>query len=133
MDLDVESTVTEDGIVVLTISGSMDLTTAPVLRDSMIRLIDQGRTRLVLELSRVNLVDSIGVGVLVGLVHRLRPHGGSVVIAAPSPQAGKVLEITQLIRVVPAYDATEAALDAVRGGHAVVSPGRRPGQPAAAG
>jgi anti-sigma B factor antagonist len=132
MDLDVESTVTDDGIVVLAIRGSMDLITAPVLRDSLVRLIDRGNTRLVLELSGVELIDSIGLGVVVGLVHRLRPHNGSLVIAAPSQQARTVLEITQITRVVPAYEATEVALDAVRSGGAAVTKVRRPDEPAPA-
>lgn len=133
MNLEVESTITDDGIVVLTIRGSMDLTTSPRLRDSMVRLIDQGHSRLVLELSGVDLIDSIGLGVIVGLVHRLRPYDGSLAIAAPSPQARKVLEITQLVRVVTPYDSTEGAVDAVRSGDAGVSAGRRPGEHAAAG
>lgn len=133
MDLGVESAVTDDRVVVLTIRGSMDLTTAPGLRDSMVRLIDQGHSRLVLELSGVDLIDSIGLGVIVGLVHRLRPHDGSLAIAAPSPQAREVLEITQLVRVITPYDTTEAAVDAVRAGLACVSAARRPDEHAAAG
>lgn len=132
MDLDVESTVTDDGIVVLAIRGSMDLTTAPVLRDSLVRLIDRGNTRLVLELSGVELIDSIGLGVVVGLVHRLRPHSGSLVIASPSQQARTVLEITQITRVVPPYETTEVALGAVRSGGAAVTTARRPDEPAPA-
>jgi anti-sigma B factor antagonist len=133
MDLGVESTVTDDGIVVLTIRGSMDLTTAPVLRDSLVRLIDEGHSRLVLELSRVDLIDSIGLGVVVGLVHRLRPHSGSLAIAAPSRQAHTVLEITQITRIVPPYATIEIALDAVRSGGAAVTTARRPDEHAAAG
>jgi anti-sigma B factor antagonist len=133
MDLDVESTITDDGIVVLTIKGSMDLTTAPGLRDSLIRRIDQGHNRLVLELRGVDLIDSIGLGVIVGLVHRLRPHDGSLAIAAPSRQARTVLEITQLVRIVTPYDTIEAALGAVRSGGAAVSAVPRPDQRAAAG
>lgn len=133
MDLGLESTITDDGIVVLAIRGSMDLTTAPGLRDSLVRLVDRGHTRLVLELSGVDLLDSIGLGVIVGLVHRLRPHDGALAIAAPSPQALKVLEITQLVRIVTPYDTTEAALGAVRGGDAGVSARRRPDEHAAAG
>jgi anti-sigma B factor antagonist len=132
MDLTVQSTVTDDDIVVISISGSMDLSAAPALRESLVRLIDEGRTRLVLELAGVELIDSIGLGVIVGLVHRLRPHDGALAIATPSPQARTVLEITQLVRVVGAYDSVEDALGAVRGGTAVVTRPRA-GEQAAAG
>lgn len=133
MNLSAERTVTDDGIVVMSVKGPMDLMTSPVLRDSLIRLIDEGHRRLVLKLSGVDLIDSIGLGVLVGMVHRLRPHGGSLAIAAPSSQARTVLEITQLVRVVPSYDTVDAAVGAVRRGRAVLSARRRPDETSAAG
>jgi anti-sigma B factor antagonist len=131
MDLSVESTVTDDDIAVLVIGGPMDVETTPRLRDHLVRLIDEGRHRLVFDLSGVDFIDSIGLGAIVGLVHRLRPHDGSLAMAAPSPQARNVLQITQLVRVVSVCDTLEAALSAVRGGKAVVSANRRgPGEQA---
>jgi anti-sigma B factor antagonist len=132
MDLSVESTVTDDDIVVLVISGPMDVATTPRLRDSLVRLIDEGRHRLVLDLSGVDFIDSIGLGVIVGMVHRLRPHDGSLAVAAPSPQARNVFQITQLVRVIALYDTTDAAVSAVRSGSAIVSATRRPGEQAPA-
>jgi anti-sigma B factor antagonist len=132
MDFSFDSTVTEDDIVVLVISGPMDVETTPGLRDSLVRLVDEGRHRLVLDLSGVDFIDSIGLGVIVGMVHRLRPHDGSLALAAPSPQARNVLEITQLVRVVAVCDTTDAAVSAVRDGRAIVSVSRRPGEQAQA-
>ncbi|MFB9831648.1 STAS domain-containing protein [Actinoallomurus acaciae] len=120
MEFSVEQTVTDDGIVSVTLAGALDVATAPQVRDLLIRLIDEGHHRLVLELSGVDFVDSIGLGVFVGVVHRLRPHDSSLAIAAPSAQARKVFEITQLIRVLPIYDTADAATEAVRSGKASV-------------
>jgi anti-sigma B factor antagonist len=133
MDFSVEYTITDEGIVVLVISGSMDVATAPQLRDLVVRLIDEGHYRLVLDLSGVDFIDSIGLGVIVGVVHRLRPHDGSMAAAAPSVQVRHVLQITQLVRVVALHDTTAAAVSAVREGNATVSAGRRPGGQAPAG
>ena len=132
MDFSVEYTVTDEGIVVLVISGPMDVATVPQLRDLMVRLIDEGHHRFVLDLSGVDFIDSMGLGVIVGVVHRLRPHDGSVAVAAPSEQVRQVLQITQLDRVVALHDTTAAAVSAVREGDAIVS-ARRPGGPAPAG
>jgi anti-sigma B factor antagonist len=132
MDFSVEYTVTDEGIVVLVVSGPMDVATVPQLRDLMVRLIEEGHHRLVLDLSGVDFIDSIGLGVIVGVVHRLRPHDGSVAVAAPSEQVRQVLQITQLDRVVALHDTTAAAVSAVREGDAIVS-ARRPGGPAPAG
>jgi anti-sigma B factor antagonist len=133
MDFSVEYTVTDEGIVVLVISGPMDVATVPQLRDLMVRLIDEGHHRLVLDLGGVDFIDSIGLGVIVGVVHRLRPHDGSVAVAAPSEQVRQVLQITQLARVVALHDTTAVAVSAVREGNAIVSAARPPGGQAPAG
>jgi anti-sigma B factor antagonist len=133
MDFSVEYTVTDEGIVVLVISGSMDVATVPQLRDLVVRLIDEGHHRLVLDMDGVDFIDSIGLGVIVGVVHRLRPHDGSIAVAAPSKQVRQVLQITQLVRVVALYDTTAAAVSAVRDGNTIVSAARRPGGQAPAG
>jgi anti-sigma B factor antagonist len=121
MDFNVEYTVTDDDIVCVTLTGSLDVATAPQVRDLLIRLIDEGRHRLVLEMGGVDFVDSIGLGVFVGVVHRLRPYDGSLAIAAPSPQTRKVFEITQLVRVLPLFDSLDRAVEAVGSGNASVS------------
>jgi anti-sigma B factor antagonist len=116
MDFQVDYTVTDDDIVRLELSGSLDVASAPKVRDLLIRLIGEGHHRLVLQMSAVDFVDSIGLGVFVGTVHRLRPHDGVLVVAAPSAQTRKVFEITQLVRVIRLYDDTDAAIQALRGG-----------------
>jgi anti-sigma B factor antagonist len=121
MEFSVEHTVTDDGIVNVMINGSLDVATAPELRDLLVGLIDDGHHRFILEMSHVDFVDSIGLGVFVGVVHRLRPYDGTLAVAAPAPQARKVFELTQLTSVLPLYDSAEDALDAIRRGRAVDS------------
>jgi anti-sigma B factor antagonist len=116
MDFQVDHTVTDDDIVRLELRGSLDVASAPKVRDVLVRLIDEGHHRLVLQMSEVDFVDSIGLGVFVGTVHRLRPHDGVLVVAAPSAQTRKVFEITQLVRVIRLYDDTDTAIAALRGG-----------------
>jgi len=121
MDFSVEHTVTDDGIVSVALTGALDVATAPQVRELLTGLIADGHHRLVLEMSRLDFVDSIGLGIFVGVVHRLRPYDSSLAVAAASPQARKVFEITQLTRVLPLYDSLDAALAAIRGGEAGVS------------
>jgi anti-sigma B factor antagonist len=121
MDFSVEYTVRDDDIVCVALAGSLDVATSPKVRDVLIRLIDEGRYRLILDMTDVDFVDSIGLGVFVGVVHRLRPYDGSLAIAAASAQTRKVFEITQLVRVLPLFDTVDAAAAAISGGHAIVS------------
>jgi anti-sigma B factor antagonist len=130
MDFSVDYTVTEDDIVVMVISGPMDVATTPRLRNLVVRVIDEGHHRLVLDLSSVDFIDSIGLGVIVGVVHRLRPHDGSLAMAAPTEQIRPIFQITQLVRVIAMHDTTDAAVSAVRNGEAIVSATRSSRPPA---
>ena len=121
MDFSVEYTVRDDDIVCVELAGSLDVATAPKVRDLLLRLIDEGRYRLILDMTDVDFVDSIGLGVFVGVVHRLRPYDGSLAVAAPSAQTRKVFEITQLVRVLPLFDTVDDAAAAIVSGHAMVS------------
>jgi anti-sigma B factor antagonist len=107
-------TVTDDDIVIVDLHGALDVATAPMPRDLLTRLIDEGHHELVLEMSDVDFIDSIGLGVFVGVVRRLRPHNGVLAVAAPSAQTRKVVEITQLVRALPLYADTATALEAIR-------------------
>src|SRR5689334_11977242 len=122
MDFRIDYTVTGDEIVNIALSGSLDVATAPELRDLLVALIDEGHYRLVLEMSVIDFIDSVGVGVFVGIVHRLRPHDGVVTIAGPSAQTRKVFEITQLTRVLPLYASADEAMTAIRRGTVNPSP-----------
>ena len=130
MDFSVDHTVTEDDIVVMVVSGPMDVATTPRLRNLLVRVIDDGHHRLVLDVSGVDFIDSIGLGVIVGMVHRLRPHDGSLAIAAPTEQTRAIFQITQLVRVIALHDTTDSAVNAVRNGEAIVSGTRSSRRPA---
>ncbi|MDN3357243.1 STAS domain-containing protein [Actinomadura sp. DC4] len=114
MEFRANYTLTDDDIAIVDLHGPVDVATAPVPRDLLTRLIDEGHHWLVLQMEEVDFIDSVGLGVIIGVVRRLRPHHGALAAAAPSAQTRRVVEITQLVRVLPLYDDTEGALEAVR-------------------
>ena len=57
----------------------------------------------------VTFIDSSGLGVILGRYKRLRPHGGNVIVAAPSPQARKALELSGLAGIIPICDTEDEA------------------------
>ena len=63
MDLDVE-TGTIDGAALLTLRGEIDVYTAPRLRQAIIDLIDGGANHIVVDMEKVDFLDSTGLGVL---------------------------------------------------------------------
>ena len=63
---------------VLEVGGEVDVYTAPRLRERLVELVDGGARNVVVDLGRVDFLDSTGLGVLVGALKRLRAGGWHV-------------------------------------------------------
>jgi anti-sigma B factor antagonist len=81
------------------ISGEIDVATAPVVRERLAALLEDGAQRITLDLDRVAFIDSSGLGVLVGALRRMHEHGGELSIEGAQPGVRKILEITGLAEV----------------------------------
>jgi anti-sigma B factor antagonist len=64
MDLEVETT-QRDTASILTLSGEIDVYTAPRLRQAIVDLVDGGSRRIIVDMEKVEFLDSTGLGVLV--------------------------------------------------------------------
>jgi len=102
--------VERDGWTVVSVTGELDVATAPRLRNEVVRLASSGRTLVVLDLGGVDFIDSTGLGVIVGSLKRVRSLGGELALARAEPQVHKVFEITRLIDILPLHDTVESAL-----------------------
>jgi anti-anti-sigma factor len=106
-------------VTVVELSDRVDAVTSPDLKARLHGLIAEGRTRLVINLRDVVLVDSSGLGMLVSCLHRCVAAGGELCLAEVPEFARNIFEITRLTRVFRlAADETEA-VEAVK---------RQPGQ-----
>jgi anti-sigma B factor antagonist len=98
---------------VIELGGEIDLYTAPEFKQRMAEIIDDGKTRVVVDLSQATFIDSTTLGVLVGGVKRLRPSGGSLALVCTDDNITKIFEITGLDRVFPIHGSRDEALAAV--------------------
>jgi anti-sigma B factor antagonist len=99
-----------DGWAVARVSGDLDLTTAPRLRERVVQLVVNGQPRVVLDLQAVDFVDSTGLGVIVGLLKRTRGQGGDLRLVSTRTALQKVLELTALEHALPLAATVEEAL-----------------------
>lgn len=95
---------------VLTPVGELDHHTAELLRAPLDQALDEGRTRLVLDCSRLEFCDSTGLNVLLAARLRADAGGGGVHLAAMRPPVARVFEITGAEAVFTLHDSLEAAL-----------------------
>jgi anti-sigma B factor antagonist len=98
---------------IIELGGEIDLYTAPEFKERMVALIEDGKKRIVVDLSSATFIDSTTLGVLVGGVKRLRPAGGSLALVCTDQNITKIFEITGLDRVFPIHASRDEALAAV--------------------
>lgn len=98
--MDLSCTTSEvDGYVVLTLIGTIDVSTAPFLRDCLLDVHQNNKHRIVVDLTEVGFVDSTGLGLLVGSLKRSRANNGDVKIVGSDERVLKVFQITGLDKV----------------------------------
>jgi anti-sigma B factor antagonist len=109
VDLDVE-TGTVDDAALLTLRGEIDVYTAPRLRQAIIDLVDGGASRIVVDMEKVDFLDSTGLGVLVGGLKRVRLQEGSLAIVTTQDKILKIFDITGLNKVFPIHSSIDEAV-----------------------
>lgn len=88
-----------DPFELLEVAGEIDVYTALRLREAIVAAIDDGHTRLIIDVEKVQFLDSTGLGVLVGALKRVRSDGGSLDIVCTHARLLKIFEITGLDKV----------------------------------
>ena len=90
--------------------GEVDVFTAPLLDAELSRLTADGRVNLVVDLARVDFLDSTGLSVLVKALKRVREAEGSLDVVVVSERVEKVFRITGLDQLIPLHASVAAAL-----------------------
>ncbi|REE96283.1 STAS domain-containing protein [Thermomonospora umbrina] len=111
MDFAVERRVEKD-VTVVKVDGEIDVFSSPRLREMMLEVIDKGPSHLVVDLGDVTFLDSTGLGVLVGIYHRLRARNGTMSFVGANERVRRVFHITQLTKIFSLHDTLEEAVAA---------------------
>jgi anti-sigma B factor antagonist len=85
---------------VLQVAGEVDAYTAPMLREQIRELAAKGAVHLVADLSRVDFLDSTGLGTLVGGLKRLREAGGTLTLVITASRILRLFQVTGLTTVL---------------------------------
>ena len=97
-------------VTLLELGERLTIENVPEIRDTLQSLADEGRQCLLLDCSRVSVVDSQGIGSLVGNWVSLKKRGGKLKLLHPSARLHRVLEIVGLHKVIESFDDIGQAL-----------------------
>lgn len=101
---------TEGDLTVYRLRGSLDLATSPSVRAALMQSASEGKHDIVVDLTKLEFLDSTGLGALIGAHRRALEHGGKVRLAVGEGPIARLLNITGLIRVFPVYGSLEDAI-----------------------
>jgi len=98
-------------ISLLNVSGRLTSFEIVALRESISRLLKQGRKNIVLNLSGLQYLDSSGIGELARMYVSVVKQNGQMKVVGLSPKVEEILKITQLYQVFPEFSSEQEALE----------------------
>jgi anti-sigma B factor antagonist len=110
MNFDITTQPLSDQAFVVAMTGEADLYVAPELKQQLLDVLERGGTQIVVDLTEVTFVDSTTLGVLIGIVRRLRASSGQLSVVCSDRNVRKTFELTGLDRVFAIYETRDEAV-----------------------
>jgi anti-sigma B factor antagonist len=114
MNFDIKTEQLSDDSYVISLSGEVDLYTAPEFKQQLLEVIGQGGKQVIVDFTNTTFIDSTTLGVLVGGVKRLRTNEGQLSLVCSDRNITKIFEITGLDRVFTIYPTRDEAVSKVK-------------------
>jgi serine/threonine-protein kinase RsbW len=111
--MDIKTDTSLPGIVVVRLSGEMDLYHANRLKDTVVAHWSDGARRIVVDLGELTYIDSSGIGTLLYVTTAGRRRNAAVRFARARGSVLKVITLTRLAGFLPLADSIDEAVEAV--------------------
>ncbi|HVR29807.1 MAG TPA: STAS domain-containing protein, partial [Thermoanaerobaculia bacterium] len=99
------------GLTVLHVEGVIKLgESARFFADTLKRVLAEEGGHVLIDLARINYIDSTGIGELVGYLGRFQEVKRKLILVEPSEPIRKLLKVAHLDQLFPIYPDLSAAL-----------------------
>ena len=99
-----------EGVTVMILSGSVDMSDIEEFEIPLRQTFSAGLSNLILDLGALNFMASIGLGVLIRAHRECRNKSGRLILVNPQPAIMKVFETTRLDTLFIIYGTVEEAM-----------------------
>jgi anti-sigma B factor antagonist len=82
----------------------------PALKKTILQVLDEGASAVVVDLAAVTFVDSAGLGVLISGLKAARSRGRRFSLSSPHAGVSQILEVTNLRRAFDVFPTSAEAL-----------------------
>jgi anti-sigma B factor antagonist len=108
-----ETSISHNNVPVLRIDGKIIGGAANALKREMDKQIAQGRGGLVLDMTKVTLLDSSALGIIIATLQFLKKTDAKLVLLNPQHTVLNVLQVTRLNTILEVYSDEESATSAL--------------------
>ena len=93
----------------------LDAFSEAIFRKAVSKYIDDGPNHIILDLSKIDFVDSSGLGALVQLVKKAQTEGGSLQIVT-NPRVTQTVKLVRLEKFLSLQSSVDVAVENIKGG-----------------
>ncbi|RIK68481.1 MAG: hypothetical protein DCC65_02485 [Planctomycetota bacterium] len=104
-----ESRASENGVIIARMSGSCTMEVAESVCRQVLDLVSRAERVLIVDMSNLDFIESMGLGGLVAGYLRARKQGREVRLCAPQPAIRELLEMTRLTLLFRVFDSVAEA------------------------
>lgn len=97
-------------VTVMKFSGDLDLQSLPEAKKSLADLMDAGQVKILLDVEKVDYIDSSGLGFLIGSLKRVRELKGEMKLVGLNAYMLGIFRLIHLDYVLPIFDSVEKAM-----------------------
>lgn len=95
---------------IIRISGEIDFHTVPQLNALFNQELKTGVKDFLINLNQITMIDSTGLGTLIGMLKKTRGYSGEFKIVCNNPQIAKIFKMTGLIKIFSIHESEDEAL-----------------------
>jgi anti-anti-sigma factor len=99
-----------DGYVVVAPTGRLDSASAASFDRQLSSVIQRGDTRLVIDLSRLEYISSVGLSVFLSAAKKIKAANGRMALSGLNDRIRLVFEMSGFLRLFPVFPSVDAAV-----------------------
>ncbi len=99
-----------EGVPVVALHGAATMDVSAHLREELVGLAERQHAQIIIDLSDLDFIGSVGLGAIVAAHLKCRHHNGVIKLANPTEPILNLLTVTKLTELLSIFPSVEAAL-----------------------
>ncbi len=105
------TTTNRDDTTVVQIQGNLDTGTAPTAEEHLQGLIDDGKTKILMDFSTLDYISSAGLRVLLSTSKKLRSSGGEIRLHSLNETVAEIFDMSGFSTILSVFPGEAEALE----------------------